>query len=418
MSIEGREDFLAQITSCRICESHGIRRFLQLGATPPANNLVREGTEATAEQSYPLELYLCPSCGLVQLGYTVPPEMLFKNYLYFSSTSETLKRHFAEMADEIMQKIAKPGSLVVEIGSNDGVLLRNFTGKSVRAIGFEPATNVAKFAQAAGVETINDFFNSETARALAAKQGPASVIIATNVFAHIAGLGDLVKGMRELLAKDGVIIIEFHHLASLYGKMEFDSIYHEHLCYYSLRPLMKLFGLHGMELFDVKKIPIHGGSLRIYVQKAGGGHTVTDAVGGILAEEEALGLYDIKTYEKFAQNISQVKHELVALLEKLKLEGKKVAGYGAPAKCTTLLNYCGIGPGLLLYIVDRSPSKQNMLVPGVHVPIYGPEKLAEDKPDYLLILAWNLYDEIVKQQADFKASGGKFIVPIPKPQII
>jgi hypothetical protein len=355
---------------------------------------------------------------LVQLGYTVPPEILFKNYLYFSSTVETLKRHFADFAAEIAEKYAGDNGLVVEIGSNDGVLLKNFQGKQVRALGFEPAANVAKAAREAGVDTINDFFNSSTAAKLKEERGTANVIIANNVFAHVAGLHDLVRGMEILLAQQGVMIIEFHHLASLYSHMEFDSIYHEHLCYYSLKPVMHLFGMFGMEVFDVKKIPIHGGSLRIYVQKKGGGHAISQNVQAILNEEETLGLYKLETYRDFAGKIASIRDELLAMLKKLKSEGKRVAGYGAPAKCTTLLNYFGIGPGLVEYIVDRSPSKQNRLVPGVHVPICGPERLKSDRPDYLLILAWNISEEIMKQQSEFRASGGKFIVPIPRPEIL
>jgi len=406
-----------QIEKCRVCESSEIVPILKLGATPPANSFVKP-QDAMAQQSFPLELFMCKKCLLVQLGYTVPPEVLFKNYLYFSSTSETLKGHFAALAQEIMEKYAHDGEIVVEIGSNDGVFLRNFVGKKVRGIGFEPATNVAKVAQGAGVETINDFFNLENAQKFLAEKGSAKVIVATNVFAHIAQLRELVQGMERLLAKDGVVIIEFHHLASLYGHMEFDSIYHEHLCYYSLKPLQTLFGFYGMEIFDVKKIPIHGGSLRIYVQKKAAGREISANVGQIVGEEEELGLYHLETFEKFAGKIGRLKKELVGMLQKLKSEGKSVAGYGAPAKCTTLLNYCGIGPDLLEYIVDKGAAKQNLLVPGVGIPIYGPQKLLETKPDYVLILAWNLYDEIVRQQAEFKAQGGKFIVPIPEPRII
>jgi len=406
-----------QIEKCRVCESSEIVPILKLGATPPANSFVKP-QDAMAQQSFPLELFMCKKCLLVQLGYTVPPEVLFKNYLYFSSTSETLKGHFAALAQEIMEKYAHDGEIVVEIGSNDGVFLRNFVGKKVRGIGFEPATNVAKVAQGAGVETINDFFNLENAQKFLAEKGSAKVIVATNVFAHIAQLRELVQGMERLLAKDGVVIIEFHHLASLYGHMEFDSIYHEHLCYYSLKPLQTLFGFYGMEIFDVKKIPIHGGSLRIYVQKKAAGREISANVGQIVGEEEELGLYHLETFEKFAGKIGRLKKELVGMLQKLKSEGKSVVGYGAPAKCTTLLNYCGIGPDLLEYIVDKGAAKQNLLVPGVGIPIYGPQKLLETKPDYVLILAWNLYDEIVRQQAEFKAQGGKFIVPIPEPRII
>ena len=408
---------MPRIEKCRICESAQIVPILKLGETPPANSFVKP-QEAKGQECFPLELFMCKECFLVQLGYTVPPEVLFKNYLYFSSMSETLKSHFAALAREIMEKFTHEGEIVVEIGSNDGVFLRNFVGRKVRGIGFEPATNVAKVAREAGVETINDFFNLQNAEKFISENGHAKVIVATNVFAHVAGLRDLVEGMERLLGKDGVVIIEFHHLASLYGHMEFDSIYHEHLCYYLLKPLHTLFGFYGMEIFDVEKIPIHGGSLRIYVQKKGGEREISATIGEIVAQEEGLGLYRLETYEKFAGKISKVKEELVGLLTKLKEDGKVVAGYGAPAKCTTLLNYCGIGPSLLSYIVDKGPSKQNLLVPGVGIPIYGPQMLKEKKPDYLLILAWNLYDEIVKQQAQFRMEGGKFIVPIPEPRII
>ncbi|MCX6771202.1 MAG: class I SAM-dependent methyltransferase [Candidatus Micrarchaeota archaeon] len=409
---------MPNITACRICGSGKLHVFLRLGPTPLANSFIKPERIGDPEPSYPLDVCLCNECGLVQLNYVVPPEVMFKDYIYFSSTSATMRGHFAMLASEVLADFAGKGSLVVEIASNDGVLLRNMLGKDVRILGVEPATNIALKANESGVRTLNDFFNSGCARKIRASEGPAKVVIANNVLAHVPDLKDFVTGVSSLLADDGVFIAEFPYLADLYSHLEFDTIYHEHLSYFSLKPIIRLFGQSGMELFDVKKQAVHGGTLRIYAQKKGGPRKASSGkIGGMLDEEKRLGLYGNEAYDKFASDVGTLRAELLALLRGLKKGGKKIAIYGAPAKGNTLLNYCKIGADLVEYAVDRSPYKQNHYTPGTHIMVYGPEKLDESKVDYLLILAWNMADEIMAQQASFKQSGGKFILPVPRPRI-
>ena len=410
---------MPKVEECNICKSRDLHFFLNLGSTPLANSFVRAPWQGGEEQRYPLEVCLCRKCGLVQLGFMVPPEIMFKDYIYFSSTSSTIRAHFAKLAEEVLRKFAGKGDLVVEIASNDGVLLKNMLGRGVRPLGVEPAENVAKMAIAAGVETEVDFFNSKTAERILSGKGAAKVIIANNVFAHIPDLNDFVKGMSRLLADDGAVIIEFPYLCNLFENLEFDTVYHEHLSYLSLKPLVHLFSNAGMELFDAQMFEVHGGTIRIYVQKAGGPHEVNSArLGSFLAKEEKLGLYSPAAYDRFAKDVEILREELLALLSGLKKEGKRIAIYSAPAKGNTLLNYCNIGTDIIDYAVDKSPAKQGFLTPGMHIPVFGLEKLHTEPPDYLLILAWNFKDEIMKQEAAFAAAGGRFIIPVPKPRII
>ena len=410
---------MPKVEECRICKSADLHFFLKLGPTPLANRFIKPGHEGEPEPSYPLDVCLCKNCGLVQLGFVVPPEVLFRDYIYFSSTSTTICNHFAEMAKEVLDNYAKKGDLVVEIASNDGVLLKNMLGKGVRPLGVEPATNIAKVANREGIETLNDFFNSGTAKKILSERGPAKVILANNVFAHIPDLNDCVEGMELLLHKDGAVMIEFPQLSDLYENLEFDTVYHEHLSYFSLKPLMHLFSKFGMELFDAKKFPVHGGTLRIYVKKKGGPWKVNgEALSRLLANEERLGLYSKEAYDRFAKDVEGLRRELLRLLSGLKKKGKRIAIYSAPAKGNTLLNYCGIGTDIVDYAVDKSPAKQGLLTPGMHIPVFGLDKLRTDRPDYLLVLAWNFKDEIMAQQSEFAAAGGHFIIPVPKPEII
>lgn len=410
---------MPKVKNCRICGSSDLHFFLKFGPTPLANRFIKPGQEHETEPFYPLDVCLCKKCYLVQLGFVVPPEILFRDYIYFSSTSDTIRSHFASLAEEVLENYASKGDLIVEIASNDGVLLKNMLGRGVRPLGIEPATNIARVANEAGVETLNDFFNSQTARKILTGRGAARVILANNVFAHIPDLNDCVMGMELLLDRNGTLIIEFPHLYDLYKNLEFDTIYHEHLSYFSLKPLMYLFSKAGMEIFDAKKFPVHGGTLRIYVQKKGGMRKVNSAgLSQLLSEEEKLGLYSPEAYDKFAGDVKRLRAELVSLLSGLKEKGKRIAIYSAPAKGNTLLNYCKIGTGLVDYAVDKSPAKQGLLTPGMHIAVFGLEKLRTDRPDYLLILAWNFKDEIMAQQASFAAAGGHFIIPVPQPLIV
>jgi hypothetical protein len=407
---------MAEVKKCRICGSGNNFRFLDLGRTPLANSFLKSAEEQ--EESFPLNVFFCEDCGLVQLGYIVPPEKMFTNYIYFSSTSDTMRRHFAAMADEILNKFAGRDSLVVEVASNDGILLRNMLGKNVRILGVEPAENVAKFANESGVPTLNEFFNSKTAKAIAGKHGKARVVIANNVFAHIPDLHDFVGGLDSLLEADGVAMIEVPYLADMYEKKEFDTIYHEHLAYFSIKPLMRLFGMHSMEIFDVKRMPVHGGTIRLYIQRKGAKHTNSAAAAKLMEMEAKMGLHSKSAHEQFSSGVERLKDELVGLLRKLKAEGKRVVAYGAPAKGNTLLNYFRIGRSMLDYAVDKSEHKVGLFTPGARLPIYGVSRIAEDMPDYVLILAWNFTDEIVRQQHGYREKGGKFIVPVPEPKII
>lgn len=410
---------MPKVEACRICGSDSLFKFLDLGPTPLANSFVKPGDAGKDEPRYPLDVCLCRECGLVQLGYVVPPEIMFKDYIYFSSTSDTLRAHFAELAREALERHLSEGDLVVEIASNDGVLLKNLLGKGVRVLGVEPATNVARVAIESGVDTLNDFFNSETAKSIRESKGPAKLILANNVFAHIPDLHGCVQGFSTLLSDDGAVIIEFPYLGELCRNTEFDTIYHEHLSYFSLKPIMRLFESHGMEVFDASFQAVHGGTIRVYIQKKNGGHKVDAAkISGILASEAKAGLYDPAFYASFAQAVNRLRSELVSLLERLKAEGKSVAIYGAPAKGNTLLNFCKINTGLVSFAVDKSGYKQGLLTPGTHIPIFGTSLIMERRPDYLLILAWNFSDEIIAQQSEYRKSGGKFIIPVPKPRIV
>ncbi|MFH1393812.1 MAG: class I SAM-dependent methyltransferase [Candidatus Micrarchaeota archaeon] len=410
---------MAKVTNCRICYSPDLYTFLKLGPTPLANSFLKFDSGNVEEEEYPLDVCLCRNCGLVQIDFVVPPEVMFKDYIYLSSTSDTIRAHFAGLAKEVLDEFSKPDDLIVEIASNDGVLLKNMLGKGVRPLGVEPATNVAKIAEEAGVETVNEFFNSKMAEKIAAERGKAAAILANNVFGHVMDLNDFARGIGTLLADDGVVIIEVPYLVELYKRLEFDTIYHEHLSYFTIKPVMFLFEKYGMEVFNVKRFPVHGGTIRIYAQKKGGKHPINKGVlDGMIAEETSMGLYEPRAYDEFAKKVENLQKNIIALLKKLKDEGNTIACYGAPAKGNTLLNSCKIGTDLIDFAVDKSPFKQNLLTPGMHIPVYPVEKLKEQKVDYLLILAWNFADEIMRQQAEFRESGGKFIIPVPEPKIV
>lgn len=408
---------MSEVKKCRICNNDDLYKFLDFGSTPLANSFLRSDEE-TNESTYPLNVLFCSKCGLVQLGYIVPPEDMFRDYIYFSSTSDTMKMHFSKLADEVLAQFTDRDSLVVEVASNDGVLLKNMLGKDVRILGVEPATNIADLANKAGVETLNEFFNFNTATKIVASKGKARVVLANNVFAHIPDLHDFVKGLDVLLEKDGITIIEVPYLVDMYEKREFDTIYHEHLAYFSLKPLVHLFDRYLMEIFDVKRLPVHGGTIRLYVQRKNGRNKKSGEVEKLLKLEERMGLHAKPTFEKFALDIEELRKELTGLLKKLKADGKRVVGYGAPAKGNTLLNYFQIGRDLLEYTVDKSPYKVGLFTPGTKLPVYDVLRILRDKPDYVLILAWNFSDEIIKQQSAYLKSGGHFIVPVPFPKVI
>lgn len=403
---------------CRSCKSTDLEKIVSLGNSPLANNFLTKEELASKEVSYPLEVYFCKDCGLSQLGYIVPAEKMFSNYLYMPSTSDTFVKHFSDMASDLTQRFdISKGDLILDIGGNDGTLLKEFKKYGANVLNIEPAKNIAEVSEAKGVETFNDYFTEVNALKILEKVGKAKMIIGTNVFTHIDNLDDFIKGVETLLDNAGVLVIEVYYLGSIIKNMSFDIIYHEHLSYFTANSLKKLFEKHNMTMFDVKLVPIHGGSLRVFVCNSGA-YPIEPAVEQFISNELDGKLDSIETYTNFTKQIESLKTRVLNILKILKSQGKKIVGYGAPAKGTTLLNYFGIDNTILDYIVDRNTLKQGMYVPGVHIPILKPESLLEDRPDYIFILAWNFADEIMRQLSEYKELGGKFIIPIPEPKIV
>lgn len=407
---------------CRFCKSEDLYKFLDLGFQPNANSFLRKEQLEEPENFYPLVVYFCKNCGLVQLLDVVSKEDLFRNYSYVSSVSSVLVNHFSEEVDEVVSRfISKDGELCVEIGSNDGVLLQAFKKyPKVRILGIEPASNVAEIARKKGIPTIDGFFTNQLAQKIFLEHGPAKVILANNVMAHIDDMDEIYKGVSTLLSDDGVFIYEVHYLLDLINKNEFDTIYHEHFCYYSLKPAIKFANKYGFDIFDIKRIPIHGGSIRVYLRKIDGQrqNRLPEYVKELIRLEEESGLYAVGAFIRLSEGALGVKKELINLLKKLKTEGKRIVAYTAPAKGNTLLNFCGIDTEYIDYIVEDSPLKQGLFTPGTHIPIYSQERLKGDVPDYMIILSWTIADVLMKKMEGFKKSGGRFIIPAPELKII
>ncbi len=416
---------MSRVSVCRSCgafaEERGTSQLvpvLDLGRTPLANRLLNANQLDELEPTYSLELAFCPCCSLLQITETVSAEDLFRDYVYFSSFSDTMLRHSERIAKRLISEHdLDSNSLVVEAASNDGYLLQHFVNRGVPVLGIEPARNIARVAREKGIPTVDEFFGAELAERLRSEGIQADVFLANNVLAHVADLNGFVRGIRTVLAPNGRAVIEAPYAKDMIDHIEFDTIYHEHIFYFTVTSLARLFRRHGLEITHVDRVPIHGGSLQITVAHMGVAPP-SDAVSDLLAEEQHWGVDRVEFYQQFGHKVEGLKSSLLKLLGELKGKGKRLAAYGASAKGSTLLNYFGIGRETIEFVVDRSPHKQNRYTPGTHLPILPPEQLTEAMPDYVLLLTWNFADEILEQQAAYRRKGGKFIIPIPEATIV
>lgn len=407
---------MRRVEGCRVCGGTELATVLELGEVPLANALLSRDDLDREEPRFPLTLAFCPACSLVQILETVDPEVLFRHYLYFSSFSETMLRHAREEAETLAARESLGGSsLVVEIASNDGYLLRNFVERGIPVLGVEPARNIAAVAEGKGVATLAEFFSAGVARRLAAEGKRADVVIANNVLAHVADLHGVAEGIATVLKPGGVAAIEFPWLGTMIEALEFDTIYHEHLCYFSLHAISVLFGRHGLGVEDVERHDIHGGSLRVYLRA---GASPGPAVVALLEDERRRGMTALAYYAGFARRVRALGEALTAELRRRKSEGQRLAAYGASAKGSTLMNAFGIGGDLLDFVADRSTVKQGRLTPGNRLPIVPAEALVERRPDATLLLTWNFADEIFRQQRAYLEAGGVFVVPVPDVRVV
>ena len=405
---------MTAISSCRSCDCADLWPVIDLGEQPLANNLLRGDDLAKPEPKFPLAVQVCPQCWLMQISHVVPPVDLFSEYVYFSSFSDEMLRHSrAASLRYIEEKRLTPTSFVVEIASNDGYLLKNFVQAGIPCLGFEPAANIAEVARKAGVETRQDFFGEASATGLRQDRGQADLILGNNVFAHAPVPNDFVAGLKALLKPDGWIVLEFPYGVDMIEHAEFDTIYHEHVFYYSLSPLVPLFARHGLDIFHVERLPIHGGSLRIFACHRGV-EAPRASVTATLENEQNLGIASSSYYEAFREKAQRVRTNLIAFLESQVAAGKRVAAYGASAKGSTLLNYVGEAARSIEFIADRSTYKHGKLSPGLHRPIEPAEELVKRQPDYALLLVWNFAEEVIRQQAEYQNHGGQFVIPLPE----
>jgi hypothetical protein len=402
--------------TCRACGGTRFDLVLALGKMPLANSFLKSRDDFENEKRYPLDLYLCENCSLLQLLDVIHPEVLFREYIYVTGTSETMVAHNSEYAASVMSFCNLDSDhLVVEIASNDGSLLTCFRAGGIRTLGIEPAANISRIAREKGIETINEFFDSTRAEKILEFYGPARVVIGNNVLAHVDDTQDFLKGCHDLLSNDGFLVIEVPYVRELLHNLEYDTIYHEHLCYFSVTALMRLLESVNLGIVRIDFVPVHGGSMRLF---ASSNKKHSAAVLEIAEQEKQLGLTQLKTYHSFAKAVEQNRFELHEMLQRFCSEQKRVAAYGAPAKGNTLLNYCNIGTELVSYAVDKSPLKVGLFTPGKHLPVRPVETLIQDQPDYVLILAWNYAKEVLDNQQEYRNRGGRFILPIPRPEVI
>ncbi len=406
-------------TTCRGCDSPALEPFLDLGLQPLANALPASDREFADEARYPLVVNLCRDCSLVQLVDVIDPVVLFGHYLYMTGMSKAMDAHFAGYAQAVVDEVRpRADQQVVEVASNDGSLLLHLQKMGVRTLGVEPATNLAELARERGVPTVNRFFDRQSAREIAAEHGHAACVIANNVFAHVDDPRGFLAGMAEVAGEGGTVVVEAPWLGHLLDRFEYDTVYHEHLSYFSVTALAHMYAAAGVRIERIDDVPVHGGSLRIWGRPAKGRIEHAASVRARVEEERAARFTDPARYHEFARDVAQHRVRLRELLHGLRAEGRTIAAYGAPAKGNTLLNYCGIGRETLDFVVDRNPLKVGRYTPGTHLPVLPVEAVLERRPDYLLILPWNLADEIVGQQAEYARRGGRFIVPIPEPAVM
>jgi SAM-dependent methyltransferase len=405
-------------STCRFCSTPLTHTFCDLGMSPLSNSYIAADELQATEPFYPLHAYVCSECFLVQLDEFESPQEIFSDYAYFSSFSDSWLEHSKNYTLLMQSRLGlDASSQVVEIGSNDGYLLQYFVDAGIPVLGVEPAANVAAVAMDKGIPTIVKFFGIETAKEMADADQQADLVLGNNVLAHVPDINDFVAGMAIVLKPDGVITMEFPHLLQLMQNNQFDTIYHEHFSYLSLLSVEQIFARHGLQIFDVDELPTHGGSLRIYARLAGN-EPVSDNITALRKTEADAGLSNLDTYAAFGEKAQETKRKLLEFLVTAKRDGKRVAAYGAPAKGNTLLNYCGVRQDLIDFTVDRSPAKQNRFLPGTHIPVYAPEKISDAKPDYVLILPWNIKEEIMDKMHHIRDWGGKFVVPIPVVEVL
>ena len=399
---------------CRFCKVPLSHTFVDLGMSPPSNSYLNSQQLQSMERFYPLHAYVCPNCFLVQLDEFESPDLIFSDYAYFSSYSQSWLDHVNKYVEHMINDFGiGPSHQVMEIASNDGYLLQFFDKHGVPVLGIEPAANVAKVAEGKGIPCLVKFFGLNTAKELAKENKKADLLLGNNVLAHVPDINNFVKGMKILLNSDGLITMEFPHLLKLMKFNQFDTIYHEHFSYFSLFTVKRIFEKHGLTIFDVEELDTHGGSLRIYAGHSEKIHSIGSKVESLIEKELTAGLGSLDTYFHFTEKVHKTKRELLSFLIQAKKSGKSIVGYGAAAKGNTLLNYCGIRHDFIDYVVDRSPHKQNLYLPGTHLPIYPTEKIGETKPDYLLILPWNIKEEVMEQMSHIREWEGRFVVPIP-----
>lgn len=410
----------SDIKRCLNCANELEHTFADLGTSPLCEEFVKPENKDKGQQFYPLQAYVCEKCLLVQVGEYVSPQEIYSDYHYFSSYSDSWLKHARNYVDMMIDKYGiNSENFVVEIASNDGYLLQYFQERNIPILGVEPSENVAQASIEKGIPTEKVFFSEDTASDLAEKHGSADLIVGNNVLAHVPEINDFIRGLNLMLDEEGIMTFEFPHLLQLVANNQFDTIYHEHFFYFSLTAVKALFEKHGMKIFDVQELPTHGGSIRIFVtRESNENYTVSSNVDRILSIEKKRGYCDLDLYTSFNENVKQTKKQLLELLISLKKEGKTIVGYGAPGKGNTLLNFCGIGRDFIDYTVDRNPNKQGYYLPGSLIPIYHPERIRETKPDYVLILPWNLKEEIMEQISYIRDWGAEFIIPIPEPEIV